>query len=1008
MAPEDVETMVTTPLEAVLNGATGMEVHRSNSLVGLSIIVVEFEWNADIHRSRQVIAERLSLASERLEAGIVPRMTPISSVMGQVLTLTLWDDSGELDPMDIRTIADWSVRRRLQAIGGVSEVYVMGGDRKQFQVQVRTNDLVKYDVTLEDIENAVSASNRNVTGGYLTEQGSDQILVRAIGRIKTVKDIENIVVKGDVDPPIPLKLVADVAEAAATKVGDSSALIKDDQGNITGGSAVVITVEKQPDKDTRELTETVLQEMSHLETSLRKEYPGIRIECLYQQRTFIDLAIDNVKEALWLGAFLVVIVLAMFLMNLRATFITLLAMPLSIVITCLIFARFGLSINTMTLGGLAVAIGELVDDAIVDVENIFRRLKENYISEKPKNSLIVVFQASCEIRNSIVFGTIIVVLVFFPLFWLSGIEGKLFTPLGIAYVVSILSSLLVSLTVTPVLAHLLLPSIANKHKEHKGLVLRFIQATAEKAIRFSLRFPKTVLVGTLVLVFLAVVSFFRLERDFMPPFNEGALQLNVDLMPGKSLATTSEQAVRLSEQIIQVEGIKAVVRKTGRSEMDEHAVPVNTSEYICTIDRSKGRTLNEILDDVQVLINSDNNPASVAFHDQPLQHLINHLRAGTKARIAVKLHGEDLGTLKRRAERIQELISDVEDVGNVRIDPIQVDIPQMRITPDREKLRTYGLVSDDVNRIIETAMNGSVVTEVIDGQRSFEVLVRLGNEHREDIESLSHLPIPLPSGGSVPLEAIAEINPSAYGPSQIDHEAGNRQVVIQSNPRKRGAVDVKEDIERRLAPHMDELEEGGYKLELAGLFQSEQEASRVIGGLSTLALIAIFLVLFTMFKSANLSLQIMVALPCALVGAVAAMLITGQDRTIPNLVGMISLCGIAARNGILLMDHYFHLVRKEGETWTKEMIVRAGRDRVAPVLMTALTSAIGLIPLTFSPDAPGREILYPIATVVIGGQITSTVLEFFVRPALFWTFGRTAAAKVLANEQERVEIESDE
>lgn len=1010
MAPEEVEIQVTTPLESVLNGAAGMDVHRSNSIVGLSIIVIEFDWNVDPYKSRQIISERLQLAAERLPPNVIPRMTPISSVMGQILTLTLWDDSGDVSPMELRTLADWTIRRKLQSIGGVSEVYVMGGDRKQFQVHVRAADLIKYDVNLEDVLKAVEESNRNVTGGYLN-LGDNQILVRSIGRLRSIKDIENLVVKGNLDPPVLLKLVADVREAPAVKIGDGFALKKDvienEKGEkteeINGGKAVVITIEKQPEVDTRELTEKILSEMKSLETSLRaSDYPGLRIECFYQQRTFIDLAIHNVREALWLGALLVVVVLVLFLMNIRATFITLLAMPLSIVITCLIFAKFGLSINTMTLGGLAVAIGELVDDAIVDVENIFRRLKENYTLEKPKSSLLVVFQASCEIRNSIVFGTIIVVLVFFPLFWLSGIEGKLFTPLGIAYVVSILASLLVSLTVTPVLAHLLLPGIAHKHKEHKGFVLRFVQSLAEQAIRFSLRFPKAVLGTTVVFVVLAAAAFFSLDRDFIPPFNEGAIQVNVDLMPGKSLEASFGQATRLSEQLIAVEGIQTLVCKTGRSEMDEHAVPVNTSEFICTLDRDSGRSLREVLDDVQKLIDGENNAGSIGFHDQPLQHLINHLRAGTKARIAVKLRGPDLKTLENRADTIRDLITDIDGIGGIRIDPIQVDIPQLRIRQNPEKLAIHGLQSNEVSRMIETAMNGTVATELIDGQRFFEVLVRFGEQDRDNVESLSHMTIPSESGRLVLLEEIAEVDPSAFGPSQIDHEAGNRQVVVQANPMKRGAVDVKEDIDKALEPHMGQLREGGYEIELAGLFQSEQEASRTIGALSALALFGIFLVLFTMFKSANLSLQIMAALPCALIGAVAAMLLTGQDRTIPNLVGMISLCGIASRNGILLMDHYFHLVREEGETWSKDMLVRAGRDRVAPVLMTALTSAIGLIPLTFSPDAPGREILYPIATVVIGGQITSTVLEFFVRPALFWTFGRKTAENICQNEGNRI------
>ncbi len=999
-APEEVETLVTMPLESVLHGATGVESVRSNSVVGLSIIIVDFDWTVDSFRSRQIVSERIQLAADRLPEEVVPRMTPISSVMGQVLLLAVWDETGKTSPMDLRTLSDWVIRRRLLGIGGVSEIYTMGGDLKQYQVQIRPDDLLKYEITIQEVEEALKQSNRNVTGGYLTGQGTDQYLVRSVGRLRDVNDLKLLVVKPDVDPPVLLERVADVLEAPAVKVGSSSATVRNPDGSISGGPAITLTIEKQPDYDTRELTEQVLKEIATIKSALLPNNPGLRIECLYQQRTFIDLAVNNVKEALWIGAVLVVIVIALFLMNLRATFITLLAMPISIIATCVIFARFGLSVNTMTLGGLAVAIGELVDDAIVDVENIFRRLRENYQLEKPRSSLRVVFEASCEIRNSIVYGTIIVVLVFFPLFFLSGIEGRLFTPLGVAYVVSILSSLVVSLTLTPVLAHFLLPGIAKRHREKEGFVLRTVKYFAERAIRLSLAFPKTILALALAMIVLATIVFFSLERNFMPAFNEGAIQLNVDLMPGKSLKTSEELADSLARQIQDVRGIQSVVRKTGRSELDEHAVPVNTSEFICSIDRSAGRSLEEVLEDLHKLIEPDNIPGTVAFSDQPLQHLINHLRAGTRARIAVKLRGDDLETLKRRGARIMELIADIPGIGNVRMDPIPIDIPQIRINLDRERLAAYGLTPLGVNQMIETAMKGNVVTELIDGQRSFDVVVRLGDEYRENLETLLHLPVLLAAGGVIPLDAIAEIDTKATGPSQIDHEAGRRQVVIQMNPRHRGAVDVKDDILKRLAPEMKSLTEGNYMLELAGLFQSEQEASRKIALLTILSMFGVFLVLFTMFRSINISLQIMVALPLALVGAVAAIVLTGQDRTIPNLVGMISLCGIASRNGILLIDHYFHLVKEEGETFSKEMIIKAGRNRVAPVLMTALTSAIGLIPLLINPTEPGREILYPIATVVVGGLLTSTLMEFFVRPALFWTFGREAARRAIQSARE--------
>jgi CzcA family heavy metal efflux pump len=998
MAPEEVETLVTTPLETTLNGATGILAVRSNSTVGLSIITIEFNWNVDPYLARQIVSERLRLSEDRLPEGISPQMAPIASVMGQIIVLSMWDEQGTLSPLELRTIGDWVVAKQLLEDGRIANILVMGGGRKQYQVLVDPDKLREWDVTLENIELALQDSNQNVNGGYITGQSDDQYLVRSIGRVQSIEDLEKLVVKPDSLRPVTLSELATVIEGPQVKVGDSSAYVRNEDGSFSGGKAVVLTIEKQPGVDTRRLTKDTLKTVAEIERTLQQEHPGLRIECIYQQRAFIDLAVHNVAEALWLGAILVAVTLFMFLGNFRTTFITLTAIPLSIVSTCLVFAAFGLSVNTMTLGGLAVAIGELVDDAIVDVENIFRRLKENNQLKNPRPTLRVVYDASSEIRNSVVYGTMMVCLGFLPLFFLSGIEGRLFIPLGIAYVVSIASSLFISLTLTPVLSALLLPSLAKKSKEEEkkeSVVLRLAKYLAGAAIGFSLHFPKLVLTGAAGLVVLATVVYFNLDRNFMPAFNEGAVQLNIDLMPGKSLETSNLIAENLASQIQEVEGVTGIVRKSGRAELDEHAVPVNTTEFVLSIDPESGRSLDEIQDELNSLLDAANIPGTVAFSDQPLQHLIMHLRSGTKARIAIKLRGDELSILRERATRIQSLIENVPGIGRIRIDPIQVDIPQVKIQLDREKLAENGLTPGSVNEMIETAMNGRVVTEVIKGQRFFDVLLRFDEPYREDLDMIRNLNVPTPSGNVVPLKTIADIDTSARGPSQIDHEASRRQIVIQSNPIDRGAVDVKNDIEAALAPYRDELTDGGYSYELTGLFESEQDASKRIAIVFIFSLFGVFLVLYTMFRSTNISLQVLSSLPLALVGGVAAIALTGQDRTIPNLVGMISLCGTASRNGILLLDHYFHLVRYEGEGWTKRMIIRAGKDRTAPVLMTAVTSTLGLLPLTMGAHEPGREILYPIATVVVGGMITSTLMEFFVRPALFWTFGRKAAQKAL-------------
>lgn len=991
MAPEEVETQITIPLETYLNGARDIQTIRSSSSTGLSVIIIEFDWHVEPLDCRQIVDERIQLASEILPEGAAPRMTPATSMLAQLMFLTLWDESGKMDPMELRTIGDWTIRKQLLELPGIAEILVIGGDVKQFQIQADPDAMKRYGVTLEMLETAISESNRNVTGGFLTRQGPDQILVRSLGRVdnpddeKKLEALRKLVVSSETDPPLLLSQVAEVRCAPAVKVGSAGAYVRRDDGSVFSGPAVVLTVEKQLGADTRELSGRILEKAQLIEKTLQLKYPGIRIAPLYQQQTFINLAFQNVLEALWVGALLVLVILALFLMNLRVTFITILAMPLSVLIACLVFAWFGLSINTMTLGGLAVAIGELVDDAIVDVENIFRRLRENFRlpEAEQKSAIRVVYDASAEIRNSIVYGTMIVVLVFFPIFFLPGMEGRLFSPLGMAYVVSILSSLAVSLTLTPVLAFFLLPSSARKSSEKEGLILRLAQFFAGGAIRVSLAFPKLILTLAFASVLFFGWVFLQMERDFVPPFNEGAPQVNVTLAPGKSLETSEAYGDAIAARLFQIEGVLSVVRKTGRAELDEHAVPVNQSEMLCTLDLNSDRGIDEIFNDIDRILTQADTPGAVSFYDQPLQHAISHLRTGSSSTIAVKIRGSEMQTLRQRANRIQSLISGIPGIGSVRIDPVQIDIPQLQITLDRDALAVYGLTPDAVNRTVEIAMQGAEASQILDGEKKFDILLRLAETYREDVESLRQLPIQLPSGGSIPLCEVAQIA-EAKGPASINHEACRAQITVQASPRDRGAVDIKNDIEAALEPHWGELTAGDVSVELTGLFQSEQESTRRLLLLSVFSLGMIFLVLYRMFHSANIALQIMSSLPMALVGAVIAMMLTGQDRSIPNLVGMISLCGIASRNGILLIDHYFHLMRFEGMTFSRELLLKAGKDRVAPVLMTALTSALGLIPLTLSPETPGREILYPIATVVVGGLVTSTLMEFFVRPALFW------------------------
>ena len=978
LAPEEVETLVTFPLESVLNGATGVQAVRSASGVGLSVIQVEFAWGTDIYVDRQIVAEKVAVALDRLPKGIRPQLAPISSIMGQVMHVGMWSEGGATPPMEVRTLADWVVRQRLLTIPGVAQVVTMGGGRKQFQVLVNPESLVTYGLTLHEVEQAVQASNSNATGGYLN-QGGNELLVRSLGRIQTLSDLQSVVVKSTGDRPVVLAQVARVAEGPQVKRGDAA---------VNGHPAVILVISKQPGADTRRLTDDVTRALEGLRSSLPAD---VRLDAtLYQQRTFIDLSIQNVVEALRDGGILVVVVLFLFLLNLRTTFITLTAIPLSIVITGLVFKWLGMSINTMTLGGLAVAIGELVDDAIVDVENIFRRLRENAHAADPKPALRVVYEASSEVRNSIVFSTILVVLVFVPLFALGGMEGRLFTPLGTAYIVSILASLVVSLTVTPVLSFWLLPHARFMAHEQDGVLLRVLKALAGWAIRLSVRHPVPILAAVAVAVGVSVAFVAGLGRDFLPPFNEGCVQVNVLLPPGTSLETSNAIASMVDEKIGSIRGVATFSRRTGRAELDEHAEGVNASEIIVSFDPRAGRDREEVLEELRDELTQV--PGVVIAVEQPLAHLISHMLSGVKAQVGIKLYGDDLGILRRTAERMKQAIADVRGVKDLMVEQ-QVEIPQLQIRLRRDKLVQYGLTADAVNEFVETAMNGRTVSEIVEGERKFDLVVRLDEPYRVDLDTLRRTPITLPAGGRVPLETVADIALGS-GPNTINRENVRRRIIIQCNTAGRDLGGVVTDIQARLAPLLAELPTG-YFVEYGGQFESQRQATRMIGALSLVSLAGMFLALYTLFRSTNLALQVLSALPMAAIGSVAALVLTRQSLTVASMVGFISLSGIASRNGILLIAHYLHLVRHEGERFTPQMVERAGRERVAPMLMTALTAGIALVPLVMAAGEPGKELLYPVATVILGGLISSTLLDFFVHPALFWCFGRGQAERAM-------------
>ena len=978
LAPEEVETLVTFPLESVLNGATGVQAVRSSSGIGLSVVQVEFAWGTDIYVDRQIVAEKLALAGERLPEGVHPQMGPISSIMGQIMIIGMWSEGEKTSPMDVRTLADWVVRQRLLTIPRVAQVITMGGGRKQFQVLVNPNALRNYGVTLHEVEKAMAASNANATGGYLN-RGAHEYLVCSIGRLQGTEDIENVVVKADGERPVLLSQVARVAEAPQVRRGDSA---------VNGAPAVMLVIAKQPGADTRLLTDKITKALEELKTSLPSD---IRINPeVYQQKAFIELGINNVIDALRDGSILVVIILFVFLLNFRTTLITLTAIPLSIVITGLVFKWFGMSINTMTLGGLAVAIGELVDDAIVGVENVFRRLRENGHLAQPKHALRVVYEASSEVRNSIVFSTILVVLVFVPLFALSGMEGRLFTPLGIAYIVSILASLLVSLTVTPVLSYWLLPQAKIIGHDKDSPMLRVLKWLLGYAVRFSLRHPWPILATVTVAVAISFVVVGRLGRDFLPPFDEGSVQINVVLPPGNSLETSNRIAAMVEQRLKNIQGVVGYGRRTGRAENDEHAEGVNMSEIIVNFSPNSGRSREEILADMREELTQV--PGAVIAVEQPLAHVISQMLSGVKAQVGIKLYGDSLDVLRSKAQEIKAAIEGVPGVKDLMVEQ-QVEIPQLRINLDRKALASYGLNSADVNELVETAMNGRVVSEIVLGQQKFDLLVRLDDPFRDDPQELKRMTLDLPRRGQIPLSAVADVVDSS-GPNTINRENVRRRIIIQCNTAGRDLGGIVTDIQQRLEPVKASLPTG-YFIQYSGQFESQQSATRTIGLLGLVSLACMLLTLYTLFRSFNLSLQVLAALPMAAIGAVAALVLTRQSLTVASMVGFISLAGIASRNGILLLAHYLHLVRHEGEGFTMKMIERAGKERLAPMLMTALTAGIALVPLVLASGQPGKEILYPVATVILGGLISSTLLDFTVRPALFWTFGRKAAHRVI-------------
>jgi CzcA family heavy metal efflux pump len=981
LAAEEVETLVTRPIEAAVNGAPGVDRVRSSSMVGLSLIWVEFDWTTDIYIARQTVAEKLQGAREVLPEGIDPYMGPIASIMGEVFQIGLTSNDPSVTSMDIRTYAEWDIRNRLLSIPGIAEITVLGGDLKQYQVLVDPTRLSQYGKSLHDVKAAIQGANISATGGFMISNYTET-LIRVNGRVGSIEDLaRSPLPKTDDDaPPIRLDQVAEVRMGGPLgKRGDASI-------NMT--PAVVLSIQKQPDADTLGLTRLIEEEVKGIKASLPSGM--VLHDDIFRQANFIERAIHNVEEALRDGSILVALILTVFLLNFRTTFITLTAIPLSLLVTAIVFHWMGMSINTMTLGGLAVAIGELVDDAIVGVENVYRRLRENRLAGNKKDPLDVIREASSEVRGSIVFATIIVVLVFVPLFAMQGIEGRIFTPLGVAYIVSILASLLVSLTVTPALCAYMLPNLKRLSAEHDGFVIRSVKKTQRWVL--DCLFPRSTFVFvTLAFAFvLSVGMFATFGREFLPQFNEGSVTITIFQKPGTSL-DESNRIGNVAERLLQeLPEIEKTSRRAGRAERDDHVKGVYATELEATLlpsDRSRAEVFSDIRDKLTTI------PGISVEVGQPISHRIDHMLSGVQAQIAIKLFGPDLNVLRSTAEEIKSAMESVPGVVDLAVEK-QVLIPQLHVNVDREQAAARGLMPGEVAEYAQLAMQGEKVGAVLDGERSHDIVMRLKDDARDSAEAIRQIPIDTEDDHIVPLDLVADIE-EAKGANLINRENAQRRIIIQANSSARDLVGVVDKIKETIAEKVDLPE--GYYLVYSGQFESQASASKMIALLSLLSFLGMFIVLYAHFKSANLAVQVMLAIPLAFIGAAIGIWLTGGIFSIATLVGFITLTGIAARNGIMMIAHYLHLMEHEGEKFDLAMIYRGTSERIVPVMMTALTASLALVPILMAAGQPGREIIYPVAVVIFSGLFTSTLLDLTVRPLLFWRFGRKPVSKLIPN-----------
>ena len=974
LAPEEVEQLVTFPLETAMNGMPGVARVRSVSGVGLAILYIEFDWGTNNYLNRQQVTERLSAVREQLPRNVNPIMAPITSIMGEIMLIAVAGE--EASPMEVRELVDWVIRPRLLSIPGIAQVIPIGGEVRQYRVTLNLPQMTSLDISRSEVESALAQFGANTAGGFI-DQHSREYLIRNIGRTTRLQDLEGLTVAYRKGVAVRLGQVASVDYAARVKRGDAGYL---------GKPAVILTVQKQPNADTLRLTGAIEAALTDLRRVLPKSITTVDV--LFRQASFIRVSIDNVLRSLVEALAVVAAVLFLFLMNWRTTAISLAAIPISILITVIVFQLFGLTINTMTLGGLAIAIGELVDDAVVGVENVFRRLRENRRRSNPIGILPVIAAASQEVRSGILYATAIIIFVFVPLFALPGIEGRLFAPLGIAYIVSILASLMTSITVTPVLCYYLLPQMRRLAHGDSWLV-GSLKAGNRRLLAWAFGQQVCVMVAAALAVSLAAVATLFLPRSFLPPFNEGTLMLSMLLRPGISLAESNRIGLLAERLILQVPEVKTVGRRTGRAELDEHAEGVHSAEIDVDL-KPSGRTRDAIVTDIRSRLAML--PVAVNV-GQPISHRLDHMLSGVRAQIALKIFGDDLDTLRNLGEQLQTRLATVKGLIDLQVER-QARIPQVQVAVDYQKAALFGVAPSHVTEALQTLLNGRVVSQIIDGSRRYDVVLRVAEADRTTA-SLSQLLVETPAG-RVPLSAFAQVI-ETDGPNQIQRDNTRRRLVVLANTEGPDLARIVGDIRQLL----NEVRlPSGYSTTLEGTFQAQEEASRLIALLSLLSLAAIFTVLYSRYRSGVLSLIIMGNIPLALIGSVVALWLTGQPLSVATMIGFITLAGISARNGILKISHYINLVLHEGETFDQKMIVRGSLERLTPVLMTALSAGLALLPLMLGADAPGKEILHPVAVVIFGGLITSTLLDAMLTPILFLRYGAKALERLAAVEAE--------